>query len=120
MQTPVEFFAAHAGLGIFPGESEDAARTRGAHALAAAERAASDAGCSFEWSIDPDTDSSDWSEDEPYEVWQCIMRDGSGAVVASLGGVDFGPGGEPWGEQYRRVVEAELASEWLSAQKVQA
>lgn len=116
MQTPVEFFAAHAGLCILPGESEDQARDRGAHALAAAERAASDAGCSFHWDIDPFTDSSDWSEDEPYAVWSVVMRDGAGTVVGSLGAVDFGSGGEPWGDQYRRVVEAELASDWLTTQ----
>lgn len=116
MLTPVEFFAAHAGLCILPGESEEQARDRGAHVLATAERAASDAGCTFHWEIDPHADSSDWSEDEPYAVWCVVMRDGSGKVVGSLGGVDFGSGGEPWGGQYCRVVEAELASEWLTEQ----
>lgn len=116
MQTPVEFFRTYAGLCILPGETEEQARDRGAHALAAAERAASDEGCSYEWSIDPDTDSSDWSEDEPYAVWRVLMRDSGGRVVGSLGGVDFGSGGEPWGEQHRRFVEAELASEWLTKQ----
>jgi hypothetical protein len=39
------------------------------------------------------------------------MRDKAGKVVQSLGGVDFGRDGDPWGQPYARVVEAELALE---------
>lgn len=107
--TPVQFFMAHAGHSYDP-QRETLAQGRycGARRLAAAERKASAEGVAFEWSIDPDCDSSDWQDGEPYAVWQCLARDASGAVVGSLGGVDFGAGGEPWGDPYRRVIEAEI------------
>ena len=109
MQTPVQFFMAHAGTSYDPRkETEKQGRYRGARKLAAAERRASDEGVSFEWSVDPECDSSDWSDEDPHATWRCLARDASGAVVGSFGGVDFGAGGKPWGDPYRRVIEAEI------------
>lgn len=90
-------------------------RAIGALSLVRAERQAHDAGHSFEWSIDPEIDSSEFSDERPtWALWQCVMRAGcpsdeEGRVLASLHGIDFGREGEPWGDPYRRVVEAELA-----------
>lgn len=56
---------------------------------------------------------------QSYHLWQCTAwqceGDDMGALTyrASLGGIDFGRDGEPWGNPYRRVVEAELALEAL-------
>lgn len=112
-RTPFAFFLTHAGYSYNPQtETPMQGRRRCARALAWAEMRARDVGASFEWSIDPDVDSSEWSDEEPpYAQWQCIARDASGVVFASLHGIDFGRGKEPWGDPYRRVVEAELASE---------
>lgn len=87
----------------------------------------------FEWDHD-DIDSSAHSDEEPfYPLWSCrgymrciecpqggSIREAIGFcrvknhhhVVASLGGVDFGRyDDDPWDSDYKRVVEAELASE---------
>jgi hypothetical protein len=111
-QSPVRFFMEHAGFSYRPGqETEYQGRYRCARALAAAERKARDAGFSWTGEVD-EIDSSEWSDEEPpYRQWLCIMRDAEGKVRGSLGGVDFGRDGEPWGDSYRRVVEAELAVE---------
>jgi hypothetical protein len=112
---PTEFFYANAGYSYDPAhETPEEGRTRCSIFLAFAEKEGRDRGFSFEWSVD-DVDSSEWNdEDEPYAQWLCVARDEVGEVIASLSGVDFGPGGEPWGNDYRRVVEAELAQEALS------
>lgn len=114
-QTPVEFFYANAAYSYNPAtQTEEEGRRQCAELLADAERRGSDAGLAFEWSIDRDSDSSDWSDDpDPWQVWQCLCRDESGDVVAALAGIDFGRDGDPWGDNYRRVVEAELAAEAL-------
>jgi hypothetical protein len=115
--TPEAFFWKHAGYSYNPtaGETPEQGRKACAVALATAERAGSDAGLSFSWDIDRDGDSSDFSDESPaWSLWYCLCRDSDGAVVASLGAVDFGRDGEPWGSDYRRVVEAELASEATS------
>jgi hypothetical protein len=106
------FFLKHAGYSYDPQtETPLQGRIRCAKTLAAAERRAHDAGCSFEWRVD-DIDSSDFDDSpEPWALWVCIARDANGNVFASLGGVDFGRDKEPWGDPYRRVVEAELAAE---------
>jgi len=114
-----QFFFANAGYSRGADESIAAARARNARMLAYHEQRAKDACCSFEWSIDPDVTSADWCEPrrdggkyrDPWATWQCVARDGAGRVFASLGGIDFGRLGEPWSNPYRRVVEAELASE---------
>ena len=111
-QSPVRFFFANAGYSYTPGkETKLQGRWRCARDLASAERIASDRGYSFEWSQD-DMTNRDFTDDGPeYYLWACVCRDDSGNVVASLGGVDFGYERDPWMDDYRRVVEAELASE---------
>lgn len=112
---PVEFFYEWAGYGYTPGkETPERGRRNGAVALADAERRAAELGWSFEWEIDPHIDSSDFSDDpEPWQLWCCCCRDEDGNVLSSLSGIDFGRDVEPWGQPYRRVVQAELALEAL-------
>lgn len=92
--------------------------------LADAERWARETGYSFMWDIDHDSSSADWIDDDdedggkhndPRRVWSCWMMDMKGNIVQSLHAIDFGRDGHPWGSNYRRVVEAELAcGEWAS------
>lgn len=107
-----KFFWKNAGWGYKPGhESPQQGRANGAKNLAAAEGIAREAGYSFEWNVDPDVDSRDFSDSRPaWELYACLMRDVNGKVVQSLGGIDFGRDNGPFGD-YRRVVEAELAAE---------
>jgi hypothetical protein len=110
--TPAAFFWAHAGYSYDPKTQTPATgRRECAESLTRAESLASEAGYSFEWSIDPDTDSSSFRNGKPYALWQCFMRDPAGKIAGSLGGIDFGRHGEPWGDNYRRVIQAELSSE---------
>lgn len=106
------FFFDHAGYSHDPRtETPEQGRARCALDLAAAEAFGRAAGLSFEWSIDPDTDSSEWSRIRPaWDAWVCVCRDAEGAVCQALAGIDFGRDGSPWGDPYRRVVEGELAS----------
>lgn len=118
MKSPYQFFFEHAGFSYDPAtETPQQGRARCAKALAAAEKNARESGTSFEWSIDPDVTAADMIENvrrnNDYSLWQCVARDETGDVRASLHGIDFGPDGEPWGDPYRRVVESELASEFL-------
>lgn len=106
------FFFRRAGYSYNPAtQGEIAGRAAGALDLARAEYLAWDRGYTFHWEVD-DIDSSYFSDEQPpWRLWGCIMRDRDGNVVQSLGGIDFGRDGSPWGEPYRRVVEAELACE---------
>ena len=113
------FFLAQAGYSYDPkAETPMQGRIRCAKSLARAERLARDAGCTFAWEYDG-LDSSEWipagkdggRDRDPWPTWCCVARDGTGAVFASLCGIDFGRDGEPWRNPYRRVVEAELACE---------
>lgn len=107
-----QFFLSNAGYSVAEGENKRAGQVRCARALAKAEREGRDAGLSFQWEIDPQIDSSNWSDEEPaYEQWVCTCYNAAGLMVASLGGIDFGRDGSPYGNVYKRVVEAELASE---------
>lgn len=108
----IAFFHEHAGWSYDPAKETSAqGRRRGAQRLAKAERIASDRGYSFEWQVDH-IDSSEFSDEQPpWQLWCCVMRSVDGTVLQSLGGVDFGRDGDPWGDPYRRVVEAELALE---------
>ena len=121
--TPYNFFLKHAGYSYNPQtETKEQGRRRCAKALAQAERQAHDEGFSFEWSVDPYINSSEWIDDDedggkncdPWQTWQCLVRDPAGRIVSSLHGIDFGRDGEPWGNPYRRVVEAELALDTLT------
>ena len=135
--TPVGFFKRYAGTSWNPQtETKEQGKERGARELAHAEQFVRDAGYAIQWEIDPDVTSADWmpayetvtlpptrtasgqlesrkvrQRHAPYSTWVCLIRDPEGNVCGSLGGVDFGRDGEPWGDPHRRVVEAELASE---------
>lgn len=108
----VDFFHANAGYSWNPKtETQAQGRRRCAKALALAELQASNAGVSFEWSID-DVDSSDFTDEKPaWALWFCVARLPDGERIGSCGGVDFGRDGEPWGNNYRRVCEAEIVSD---------
>ena len=119
------FFLKHAGYRYRPSETKMQGRIRCAREMAKAERAARDGGFSYRWSVDETASSADWitADDDykqgysdPWQVWQCAMLNSDGRVVASLHGIDFGRDGEPWGNPYMRVVEAELAGEGISAE----
>jgi hypothetical protein len=111
-QTPEQFFYEHAGYSYDPKkETPEQGRRKCARALARAEAKAYDKGITYKWDVD-DTDSSEWSDERPaWQQWYCIAYNRKGAAIASLSGIDFGRNGEPWGDPYRRVVEAELALE---------
>jgi len=112
--TAEQFFYEHAGYSYdLKTETPEQGRARCAASLAQAEKEARERGFSFEWSIDQTTDSSDFSDEEPRALWECLCRDENGVAVGSLSGIDFGRDGQPWGDPYRRVVEAEVASEAL-------
>lgn len=105
-----QFFYDHAGWSHDPKtETSEQGRERCARALAKAEDDGRNAGLSFEWSADHDCERTRRNA----EMWQCACYDVHGRVVASLGGVDFGPEGLH-GDPYRRVVEAELALEAIA------
>jgi hypothetical protein len=110
------FFWAQGGYSYTPGkETAEQGRERCARNLAAAEGIAREAGYTFDWETDC-FDSSEWSDKRPnWPQYVCLMRDLTGKVVQSLCGIDFGEDASgPYGD-YRRVVEAELASEEVSA-----
>ncbi len=119
--TPYAFFLKWAGFSYDPKtETKEQGRRRCARLLATAEKAAREAGVSFKWEIDPLITSADWLKSyedggkyrAPWETWVCSMYDEAGDLRASLGGIDFGRGGNPYESTYRRVVEAELATEY--------
>ncbi len=113
--SPVAFFYRNAGYSYPAGATpaqQRAHRLNCARHLAAAESWARDAGVSFEWSVDDPQGSREWSDETPaWASWQCVARDADGISVASLHGIDFGADRDPWMDDYRRVVEAELAAE---------
>lgn len=112
MQKEEQFFYAHAGFSYAQGESPEGARVMNAHALAQAEQWATRTGYAFKWTTDDEIDSSDFLDEKPaYKLWLCVMEDSTGELVTGIGAVDFGRDGEPWGDNYRRVLEAEMALE---------
>lgn len=122
-----QFFYDQAGYRYDPAiESPEDGRRRGALLLASAERWAHESGYSFCWDIDDESTSADWidADDDggknqnPWRVWSVWMMDEGGHTVQSLHSIDFGRDGQPWGDPYRRVVEAELAlEEWNTVVK---
>ena len=107
------FFLKHGGYSYRPGqETRRQGRIRSAKAYAQAERDARRFGLTFRWDWDNDVDDSWMDETEraqEHEWTYCVARTPDGRCVASLGGiVDATP-------EYRRVIEAELASEALAS-----
>lgn len=105
----------HAGFSVQADETTEQGRMRCARGLAQAEMWARKNGMTFEWEDDWEIGSHvreyDGYEREPDTCETCIASDADGKVVASLGCVDDATA------EYRRVVEAELASEVLSRQR---
>jgi hypothetical protein len=96
------FFLNHAGYCTPPG------RAACALALARAERWAQENDLTFTWECDIDPDLSWMSERErakEHVCEGCVCRDAEGHVLTSLWGIVDAD------NEYRRVVEAELASE---------
>lgn len=90
--------------------------------LAIAEYWAWDNGYTFMWDrSDVTSEEHDCSEAPFYPLWDCCMysaepersKRGTPIPVQVLGGVDFGRDVDPWGQDYKRVVEAELALEQM-------
>lgn len=106
-----QFFFDQAGFSWDPKkETEHEGRLRCAQQLANAEAHAKRVGLSFEWSLD-DITSQEFSDEKPYyQLWVCVAWRGN-KVVGSCGGIDFGRGGQPSGNPYKRVMEAELSLE---------
>lgn len=103
------FFLKHAGYCVKPGETRRQARIRCAKELVVAEKRGQAAGFTFEWVPDFDADLS-WLEPGQvvHEVYGCVAYDGT-TVVGSLWGIC-----DP-DANYRRVIQAELASEALAS-----
>lgn len=110
-ETPYRFFLKSAGYSVAQGETQKQGRSRSARELARAEKWARTHGVTFEWVNDSDADPNDWDGEGPIgEVAEgCIARCASGGTLASLWSI--------WdaSTEYRRVVEAELASEAMGA-----
>ena len=109
------FFYQHAGYSHNPEtETAEQGRLRCAVELAEAETIAERLGYSFEWEWDSDPDLS-WMSDEEreqdHEVLCCRIPDPDTPrySLASLSGIT-----DP-DRSYRRVIEAELASEAITA-----
>lgn len=120
-----QFFYDNAGSSYPTGSSAEGirrAKEEGAQRLAIAEYWAWDNGYEFHWEQD-DITSEEHSDEAPfYPLWFCSMRrvaDGKVFLCQSLSGIDFGRDAAPWGQAYKRVVEAELAieqmPEWVRA-----
>jgi hypothetical protein len=112
------FFLRNAGYSYDPQtQTKQADRSECARKLAKAERDARALGYTFEWEYDSDgcigcdCNSPDCacSTGESHECLVCLMRDSHGICCQSLGSIC-----EP-SREYRRVVEAELALEEVSA-----
>lgn len=105
----VAFFREHAGLSYDPNrQTVESGRRTTAWLLAAAEHRARVHGWDVEWSSDWDVDHEREYGYTP-EVCECaILRNADGEVLASLGCVDDAD------DNYRRVVEAELALEAMT------
>lgn len=107
------FFYVQAGASYRPDrQTREEGTIEQARKLAAAEEWAKSA-LSFEWGVDDSRGSREWTEDKPtWATWYCIaLNSEDDNSPASLHGIDFGRHGEPWGDPYKRVVEAELALE---------
>jgi hypothetical protein len=106
-QTALDFFYENAGWGYRPDqETPEEGRWRGAETLAEAEAWAKDVGYTFTWRDDWDGDHSDYESGSGPESCEMVtLYDQDDNVIGSLGCIDDAT------EDYRRVVEAELAYE---------
>ncbi len=98
-QQRIQFFREHAGYSTPPG------RLVCAKNLADAEEYANTNDWVYEWHDDPEPWDSDIPDYTPSEVLGCILRDADRNILAALFGI-----ADP-DQEYRRVVEAELAYE---------
>lgn len=114
-KSAVQFFFSHGGYSYDPkSETKIQARWRCARSLARAKAYARANDWTCEWSDDWDIGShvrfyGEAYSEEPSTCESCLLRDADGNVLASLGCIDDADA------NYRRVIEAELASEALSA-----
>lgn len=110
----VSFFLANAGWGYNPEtETPEQGKLRGAIKLAEAEQWAKSQGHTFvweeDWLVGSHVDEFDAYDSEPEICESATMLDSDDNVLASLGCVDDAT------DDYRRVVEAELALEAMPA-----
>jgi len=104
-----EFFYKHAAYSYGPGQTKRQGRMEGAMKLARAEREAEERGWKVEWEYDETPyDMGDAETEMPNEVLVAVLKDANNNVIGSLSGI-----GDP-DDNYRRVVEAELALEALA------
>jgi hypothetical protein len=105
--TAYSFFLKNAGYSVAQGETQIQGRRRSARELAQAEQWARENGVTFSWEPDQDADPNDWDGDGPIgeNAEGCVARCASGGVLVALWSI--------WdaSAEYRRVVQAELASE---------
>lgn len=117
-RTAAQFFFRHAGYSYDPKtETRLQGRWRGARRLAWAETQAQERGWSAEWQHEESWTCGDLGcdrqDNHEHEVLYCILRDGTGSVIGSLGMIEMSPVLAE-ARAYGRVVEAELASEALA------
>ena len=108
-ETAVSFFFEHAGWSYDPAtETPEQGRRRCAERLADSEAWASAMGVRFNWHEDFQIDHAaefDCYADGGPETCECVLATLDGECVGSLSCIDDAT------DEYRRVVEAEVASE---------
>jgi len=108
--SPTAFFEQHAGYARQPDESDDQARARCATDLVNAEQWVRSSGVTFDWSddwhvTDHQSEYDCYADGGPTTCETCTCYGADGTILASLSCIDDAT------PEYRRVVEAELASE---------
>ncbi len=115
MTTSEQFFFSQAGYSYDAKvETPEQGKLRCAIQLAQAEVWAAAHGVTFKWMPDEDADPTDWDGEGPIgeSAEGCVAKCASGGVLESLWGI--------WdaSEEYRRVVQAELALEAMGRTSV--
>jgi hypothetical protein len=118
MTTEQQFFYDEAGYSYGMNETPEEGRRRGAAVLAAAERAINKFNWHVNWINGDDCIGCDCGTDckcctgEPHDCYQAVLKDEEGKYLASLGSIC-----EPsW--NYRRVIEANLAAEYIHENQI--